>query len=324
MTAAGRISRIPFPLVFTFALGFWSTVSHGQDDLGSDVSGQEISKGKPSDPHQLKFKIIDEEEEKKKAAAAQKEPMRDSPSSDDEGFKTYVGYPKHQFGVHLEPKKISAAWTYNGATYNFNANALAYGLDYNFIITPRMTVGLDYTHYTVTMPAATANGFTFNPSTANFDDYFAKFRYCFISDSNFERRFCPGIDVGNDSYPVLQFLNQTTMGLANVSDVILGVNGTGTLPVQSLFVVKAIVGYNMGLGIGNSGAMTSKTNSSYYADLLTDWKVGHNQNYQHAVQVGIGIKFRDASLSGNVSNQPTTWDSKVVDESAYLGYTFTM
>lgn len=317
MNAAARILRFPLPLAFILALGCWSTLSHGQDDVGNAMAPDDSSSG----THPMKFKIPDEDDTKKKQA--KKTDSSDQDASSDEGFKTYVGYPKHQLGLHLVPEKIAAAWTYQGATYNFVSNSLAYGLNYNLIITPSFTIGLEYTHFAVTMPAATANGNTFLNSSQNFDNYFAKFRYCFISDMNFERRFCPGIDIGNDSYPVLQFLDQTTLTLANVSDIIVGVNATGTMPVKSLFVLKGTVGYNMGTGMGNSGVMTSKTNSSYYADVITDWKIGHNVNYQHAVQAGVAIKERDASISGTVSNQPTTWNSKVLEEGLYLGYNFT-
>lgn len=324
MSRASQKSFIQLPLIFTLALGFWSAGARGQDNLGEDIApeGQPVSKGKPSDPHKMKFKFVDEEEEQKQAAKKKADTAAEA-QKDAEEFKSYVGYPKHQFGVHLAPKHVASSWTQNSTTYNFNSTAFAYGLDYNFIITPRITVGIDYTHYSLSMSAATADIYNFASSSANFDDYFAKFSYCFISDESFERRFCPGFTLGNDSYPVLQYIDRTTLGITNVSDFVLGLSALGTWPIKSLFIIKAKVGFNIGTGSGSSGAVTSKTNSSYYGDLITDWKLGHTQTGEHGVQVGVGIKLRNASVSENVSNADVGWTSKVVDESANLGYTYT-
>jgi hypothetical protein len=111
------------------------------------------------------------------------------------------------------------------------------------------------------------------------------------------------------------------MALAKVQDLIIGANFTGQFPFTDMFLFKAIVGYNYGTGAGNSGVMTSKTNSSYYITGQTDWYVG--QSKKHDIILGLDFKGRTASISGKVGAVEDTWDTKSTMFGFRGGYAYT-
>lgn len=297
----------------------------GDDSVGKDVdtSTPSMNFNTDSNPkstdHRPALKFKDDTTQPVK-----KEEDYSNGVKEEEPYRAYVGYPKNQVGVHVEPTSLAFDWKFNGQSFNYRSNTLKYGVDYNFVVTPQFTVGVSYTHYGVSVSSATADPFVINNSSDTFDDYYLKGRYCFISDSNFNRRLCPGIDIGNDSYPVLQFVNDGVhLEMGNVQDLVVGVNLTGQIPFTDKFVFKGIVGYNIGTGIGNSGPLTSKSNDSYYLNVSTDWTVSSTEHHAHDAIFGVGFKHRDASLTGQVGANSDTWQTDADELSLYLAYMFT-
>lgn len=240
-------------------------------------------------------------------------------------FQTYIGYPKHALGAQLGYVNVAADWTYNGQEFNFRSNSPEYLINYIFTPTPQMSVELDYTHYTLSVDSAVvgtgAGTRAIVSSSQGFDEYYAKFRYCFISSSSFARRLCPGVDIGNDAYPVLGFQDSTHLAMSKVQDYTVGVNITYQMPFTDIFLIKGIAGYNMGLGIGNSGVMKSTSNSSYYVTVQTDWLFGAMRN--HDVIFGFDFKARKASINGLVGASNDTWDTDATTFAGRVGYAYT-
>lgn len=237
---------------------------------------------------------------------------------DDAGFKIYIGYPKHQLGIYLAPTQVSAKWSgKNGETHSFSNSAVAFGLNYKLIISPVWNVEVDYQHYTLKMSPANfsvgSSNFTLLDSKASFDNYFVRNRFCVIGKSASYQQLCPGVDIGNDGYPIVNYSTSTNLVMDRIQDLIIGVNLTYQIPVGPAFLFRLIGGYNYGTGAGNSGALTSKNNSSYFADLRLDYRIGEH----NIIAVGADYKARTAK----VSNSTDSWGTDTSSFGGRIGYT---
>jgi hypothetical protein len=237
---------------------------------------------------------------------------------DDAGYKAYIGYPKHQLGLYAAPTQVSSKWTgKSGEAYNLSNSAVAFGLNYKLIISPLWNVEADYQHYTLKMDPASlkvgATTFSFLDSKASFDNYFVRNRFCVIGKSTFYQQLCPGIDIGNDGYPIVNYSSNTSLAMDRVQDLIIGVNLTYQIPAGTALLFRVMGGYNYGTGIGNSGSLTSKNNSSYFADISLDFHIGEH----NIIAVGADYKARTAK----VSNANDSWETDASTFGGRLGYT---
>ena len=249
----------------------------------------------------------------------EKAPVFAATIPEDEPYKAYLGFPKNRVGAFLAFKSLSSLWNYNGRDYNFPNSPLAYGINYAFLITPTWSVGVDYSRYTLKLNAANILPYRFNASTASYDEYYFKVRYCVVSHSSFYRQFCPGIDIGNDSYPIVKFEGANDLYLSKVQDIIIGLNLNWQIPINDSWGFKANAGYNYGTGMGNTGALTSKNNNSLVA--------GAGVEYQfprlHSVSASIDYKSRSAKIKGVIGNNTDTWTTKSSDIGVKVGYNIT-
>ncbi len=233
-------------------------------------------------------------------------------------FKTYPGYPKHQAGLYVKPSTLSSSWSYGGSTYNFRSPTLALGTGYRIQINPLWSMELDYMHYSMNLEAGVVLPFRFLASTTSFDDYSVKGNYCYIGKTSYYRKICPGFQIGNEGYPILNFVQgtSTNLNLSKVQDIIIGVNADYQEPFADKFLFKAIIGFNYGTGLGNSGYLTSKSNYSYYGDAGAEWSVTEH----NIIQVFAEYRLRTAQISGQVGNITDKWDTKSSLLGAKIGY----
>lgn len=238
---------------------------------------------------------------------------------EDEGFKSYVGYPKHKVGAFVDPEMLSSSWDYNGRSFNFSNSLIRYGLDYRFVISPIWNIEIEYSHYESGLEAGVQKPYVFDESSATFDDYFAKIHYCILSRSNFYRQYCPGFSIGNASYPVLGFKSGTVLEMSRVQDLTLGLDFTFQFPFTDKFLFKAVPGYNYGMGIGNSGSMSSKSNSSFTGQLGVDYQF----LAKHNIEALVVAAMRSAKLSGKVGSNDDTWTTNSTSFGMRLGYFYT-
>jgi hypothetical protein len=232
-------------------------------------------------------------------------------------FKTYLGYPKNQLGAYIEPMDLAAKWTFNGSAFNFNSTPVAVGLDYRISFTPMWKLELDYSHFAVSTPSGTVGSYTVSSSSQGFDTYFVKGRYCFLGNVTFYRQLCAGIDMGNDAYPILKFVNSATnLQISEVQDITAGVNLTYQQPFAERYLFQVGIGYNTGTGIGNSGDLTSKSNSSYYARAGLDFNLTeHNTILGEAIYLA-----RTAKLNGLQGSIQQSWETDSSVLGLRLGY----
>ena len=228
-------------------------------------------------------------------------------------FKTYIGYPKHQIGAYVKQMSLSSNWTYGSNTYNFTSPSTGLGLNYRLMVTPLWNIEVDYIHYSMNLDESKIGSqFKILSSTATFDDYSVKGSYCFIGKATFYRQICPGILIGNDGYPVLNFESGSLLSLTKVKDVVIGASIAYQEPFTESLLFKIIAGYNYGTGIGNSGYLTSKKNSSYFVDPGLEWTIT-----EHNLLLGyFEYKARSANISGRIGNTDAKWDTT----SSLLGF----
>ncbi len=239
---------------------------------------------------------------------------------DEEPYKAYIGYPKNRFGASLELMNLSSQWNYNGRSYNFPASPIAYGVNYGFFISPIWQMGLEYSHYSMSIDAKNITPNRFHASTKSYDEYYFKTQYCVVSHSSFYRQFCPGLDIGKDSYPILTFQGQNDLYLGQVNDIIIGLNLNWQIPFGDRWGFKAKAGYNYGTGMGNSGALTSKSNNSIVGSAGLEYSFPR----LHSIYGAVDYKNRSAKIKGKVGINEDTWttNSSLIGFKAGYNYTF--
>lgn len=227
-------------------------------------------------------------------------------------FKSFIGYPKHQLGAYVKPMSLASNWTYQSNTYNFTSAATGLGLTYRLQVTPLWNMEIDYVHYSMTLDAATVTPYKFLSSDVKFDDYSIKGSYCFVGKATFYRQLCPGLIIGNEGYPILNFATSSNLVMSKIQDFIVGVHLTYQEPFSDNFLFKVIAGYNYGTGLGNSGYLTSKSNSSYYADGGAEWTVTEHNSILGFAE----FRARSANVNGVKGTVNDTWTTT----SSLLGF----
>lgn len=250
--------------------------------------------------------------------------MADPVKNTDDGgaFKTYIGYPKHQISLYYMPTTINSKWSYDATRqdFSFNSNSSdSVGLLYRFVPTPQVNVELDYAKYTVSTKAATVTPFDIKKSDTTVDTIWARLNYYFVNDSNFFFRYGPGIELGYDAYPILNFVNNTDLQMDKVKDFTLGVNFNLQYPLIQTFLLNLRVGYSTGTGAGNSGELTSKKNNSYSGLLGVEWSLTDH----HGLSASVDYRDRQASIEGQRGNAKDEWDTKSTTTAFKLGYVYT-
>ncbi len=262
----------------------------------------------------LKFKVPGETD-------AKPAPEVVNPLAEDAPYKAFIGYPKQTLGAFAEYSDLGATWKYIGQSFNFSDTPIAYGVNYKYLATPLLTFDIEYMHWSDAVTDATVLPFVIVASTYSYDTLFVGGNYCFVSELTALRRFCPGITIGRDEYPILNFGsgNLTRLTLNKVADFTIGVNAKYEMPFRDNILFTLVGGYNMGTGAGNSGSLTSTSNSSYYVKALTDWNVKGN----HTANFQFDYSARAAKLEGKIGSNSPKWDTDSTIMGLRAGYTYT-
>ncbi len=253
------------------------------------------------------------------AAALGTPPATFNSIPEDEPFRAYIGYPKHQVGLYVMPISMSSTWTSGTNSYSFKDSPLGYGIMYRLVVSPLWQMELDYNRYTSKMTEATVASLRFLDSKVDLDNYFYRINACVIGNRGFFHQLCPGLEIGNDSYPVLKYVTSSRLSLTKFQDIMIGVNLKYTVPFGSDFLFKTALGYDYGTGLGNAGVFTSKGNSSYFAKAGLEY--GFNKH--HSLNAGLEFKARVAKVKGTIGSATDTWETKSAAFGGNLGWLFT-
>jgi hypothetical protein len=184
------------------------------------------------------------------------------------------------------------------------------------LVSPLWRVEVDYQHFTMKMNQQFLNPLTFQDSTVNFDNYYLRNSFCVIGKSTFYQQLCPGVDFGNDGYPIVNYVTNNDLTLQRVQDLVLGVNLAYQAPIGNTILFRAMAGYNYGTGMGNSGYLTSKNNSSYYLNAGIEWTVTEH----NLINILAEWKQRNAKVSGPIGGNTDSWQSDSSQIGGRLGY----
>ncbi len=244
-----------------------------------------------------------------------------SEEASDSVFKVYLGYPKHQVTVDLIPQQIYSKWSFSGQDFNFTSGSLAYGLGYRLVIDPTLSISLAGHMQSVGVAGSTIGStFVVQDSDVTLTTIFANAEYCFIGSTSFYRQFCGALVIGRDAYPILGFSGSTSqLAMSKVEDLVIGPRLAIQIPIKTMARLRSELGYNFGNGIGNSGALTSKSNSSLTFNIGAFWTPAEHS------ELGLTGEYnmRQAKLSGQVGTNTVDWDTTSSSLMGRFSYTYT-
>lgn len=240
--------------------------------------------------------------------------------AEDAPFKAYLGYPKQNATVLVDFANFAAKWSNGTQDINFTSPTLGYGVQYKFQANPMFSMDITWVHYSVTAQATTiGSSYIVYESTKSFDPILVSTEYCLISALTFYQQFCPGLVIGKDAYPILEYSGDTShLAMSKVEDVVVGPRIGYQTPIRESMLFRMNLGYNFGTGVGNSGALTSKSNSTLYLDAGANWAFMQNQS----LALGFDYRIRTANLAGRVGSNDFTWTTKSSIIGGRLAYTY--
>jgi hypothetical protein len=234
-------------------------------------------------------------------------------------FKAYVGYPKQQLNVNLSPTNYGGIFKNNTVgEFNFASQSpTALDLNYRFISTPILFFEGNLNYFTASTKAGNPGGYTVNASSQSVYTFFARANYCFISGSNFFAKLCPGGELGMDKYPLLGFVNGTTLEMTTASNISYGLNLFAQYPIVGNTLLQARLGYVMGTGSGQSGELTHKKDNSLYLNSNIEWPM-----MTGLMNVGFNYRTRTSTVEGKRGAFDDKWDTTTGLLAFNIGYTW--
>lgn len=230
-------------------------------------------------------------------------------------------YPRHKFSAIAMPKSVASTWTMNGLDFNFRSSTIGFGLSYEFQATAQISIGLEYQHYDLKAEGGSVAPYTFDSSKAGYDVYLASFNYCINESGQFVQQICPGLVIGNDSYPVLKFHDPANnrLSLDRYQDLIVGLHFGYQSPVTDNLMFRARAGYLFGTGTGTSSTVTPKNSSSYFLRLGTA--------YEFTVRQALGTEVEFVNRTSTLRDKAGTngsWATRSTDLGLRVSYILTL
>lgn len=256
----------------------------------------------------IKFKGMDDYSNtaNSKKADDTPKPILEFSSNEDEGFKSYIGYPKHEIQILAGSDQVAADWGYDGRTFGFKNSTVTYGLNYTFVASPMWKIGVTYSRYSVAIGTGQVPGFAnILDSKADLDQYGFNSEYCFISSANFYRQYCLGGTIMNDAYPILAFTSGSVLEMGKVEDIVVGVHGAVQIPFSDKIFFKPILGYNYGTGAGQSGTLRAEMNSKLWFRAEIPWQIAR----MFTLRLHADYSARQATVKGRSGNFTDKWET---------------
>lgn len=207
------------------------------------------------------------------------DPVTESEMETKHLYKIPLGYPKKDFYFSYNPGANSFKYTLSDvrsySITNSSAQDLTVGFRYNPAIDTFFDINLRAYSMSVNALNDTAAGLNIlkssvNPMSLTFSAPF----YCSMYETS-NHRFCPGFQVGFDSFPTLNFEegSNTDLKLANVQDMTLGLMLDYKRPTfgNSTFVANG--GLSTGFGLGQAAKLGTRRNYHVNGAVGLEWNV---------------------------------------------------
>ncbi|MBY0386293.1 hypothetical protein K2X05_14140 [bacterium] len=230
---------------------------------------------------------------------------------DEQGFKSYLGYPMHEVTLLNGVDSISATFSYRTQDFNFSTTTFTYGLSYKYIATPAIKIGAYFMQYNIGVNSGTASGLNILESDETLAQFGITTEYCSIQSSNFYNQFCIGGVIAKDAYPMLNFVSSSRLTMASLEDIVLGLNVAYQMALTDKLLFKPMLGYNHGTASGDSGVMTPKSNSRLYIRAELPWMWSEKT----IIRFHGDYSLRKAEAEGTIGSNFDPWKT----DSANLG-----
>jgi hypothetical protein len=189
--------------------------------------------------------------------------------------KVYLGYPKGDYGISLNP-----------GLYSFSQTL-------------------------VNTAAADLQQFQIASSSVSVISTVLYGAYCY-SLGDAAHKICPGIDLGVDTYPILEFESNTSLTLKKLRDVSVGPSLTYLSPLGGKMSMRLEASYRIGLKQGQAAGYTMNSDHVFALGAEGLAPVGKSAR----ISFGAGVRSESASFS-HLQDQ---WQMSNVSYLFSLGY----
>jgi hypothetical protein len=207
---------------------------------------------------QMKFKLPTEATADGKAEVVKT-------ADNDAFFKTPLGYPKKEIILSYNPgvngfKNVLTSR--NDYTFNFTNNSIAnFDASFRYNTSVEDFFGIAVNMMRVTVPAFrdTTAGFSIDETSVYLTSFLFSGYFCTLGATSYNK-ICPGFEVGLDSYPVLDFVNNSRLDLVEIRDMVIGPSLIYTKPLGPELNLMTKVSYAYGLATGQSNKLGVRGN----------------------------------------------------------------
>jgi hypothetical protein len=260
----------------------------------------------------LKFKLNSDNDVIEEKSPELPKPFQ--PDFSENEFKMYPGYPKHIVSLNYAPALVGAKFTYAGLPFTYSSTSLAgVAVLYRFFPTPNVFVDADFSNYSMSTVRGVTENITITEGTVGVENLNIRGGYCFTG-ANFFRKFCPGLDLGYDTFAVLGFKDNSSLELKKVSGIVYGPSFFLQTPLISSVLFEGRVGYLIGSGSGGSAELAAKKNTLLY--MQGAFVIPHSE--KRSWQLGALYTSRTSTLEGTKGSNKDTWEN--LAESLYFRF----
>ena len=287
-----------------------SSSARAEEDSKIDFNG--AGEVKPEFKKSFEFKTPDEADKNKKLDL-----IKDAENKN--LFTTSVEYPKNELYFSFNPgidgftNTLSASRIYNygGA----NITGLSAGYVYSPSIGSYLNLDLTYSSIAIAAFRDTGAGLYVAESVTQMLDLSMAFNLCRIYESTLHR-LCPGFEMNYDSFPTLSFpqTSNAQINLQVVHDMSLGLNLDYYYPLAQNYQLISKLGYNYGLGLGQSSNLGTKNDQKISGRLGIEKSLQRNWFWN----LIFAIDYRSATLQSALD----TWKIEHLAYNVKIGFRY--
>jgi hypothetical protein len=230
-------------------------------------------------------------------------------------YSTAIGYPKITLGASYNPGFFGFKQTLQDTGEVFNISgpqALAFGALLHVEASPLYQFELEASYLNMSVGDLNFSPYLVKASSTNTESIYARMNRCFYF-SSFGNRLCPGIEIGLDTYPSLDFgSSNTVLTLTSISDMVVGLVLNYELPLTPSLTMNVKARYDEGLKIGQSATLGVTDDSKIVGQAGLTFPIGERSS----MGVLADIESRTASVHSTLDD----WKSETVSYSLMVGY----
>ncbi len=238
--------------------------------------------------------------------------------ANDTPFVTYIGYPKYFLQLTLTPTPTSFKQEYNNLPLNYSSsNLTSFDLLSRITITPQVFAELEVANSSVAVKSKNLTLYQINESSVDLSTVNFRMNYCILGKVSFHQ-FCPGVDLGFDQYPTLDFANSTSIEITKIKDTTAGAYLFYQYPALPNLFWQTRVAYLTGLLVGQDENLKVTMNNRTVFRTGFMWSA--SENY-HIFGL-LSYEERNAAVTQVIGSNTDNWKVKSNALGAHVGIQF--